>query len=411
MFETIENNEEIIKASVKLIWMATNGKVVNIIFDDPILSAKVVLNNDTSKIIILDEPEAVLLNKNNYIKIRNELVRKSSITIDEVEIDNEEDRESRLDASNVTSQEPNIESSFEISERDSTIDNERAKFSQGDDNLNELDNTLSKSNVQESLQNNCSPLDEYSNMNEEIDELIFDALATSCKKRKEVVSYKSNSTRIKSQSKINDSFKVTKEFRKSSNKNTDDTLDRVSSDLTNDSLPSINEVLGQLFVAKIVKNINEKANISQNSNDLKLGEKTSESQLNNEQKALSSKDASNVANEKEIVNVPRVQKSTTQEIDSSENVTTNLAEDDSEEISEIISNVQLFRLISYLAKKMTSNYTISNNSNNYTTSNTNLKVENADLKSRNTALEENNAELKSRNSAFEQSNVDLKLGC
>ncbi|CAG8711574.1 31481_t:CDS:10, partial [Gigaspora margarita] len=293
MFETIENNEEIIKASVKLIWMATNGKVVNIIFDDPILLAKVVLDNDTSRIIILNEPEAVLLNKNNYIKIRNKLAGKSSITINEVEIDNEENREptqefrliedtmknqlsdSRLDASNITSQEPNMESSFKMFKRDSTIDNKRTEFSQ----------------------------DEYSNMDEEIDELIFDALATSCEKRKEVVSYKSNSTRIKSQSKTNDSFKVTKEFRKSSNKNTDDTLDRVSSDLTNDSLPSINEVLGQLFVAKIVKNINEKANISQNSNDLKL--------------ALSSKD-----------DVPGVQKTTTQ------------VEDDGEEISKIISNSQ-----------------------------------------------------------------------
>ena len=83
MFETIEDNEEIIKASIKLIWIATNGKVVNITFDDPILSAKVVLDNGTSKIIILDEPEAVLLNKNNYIMIRNELAGKSSIAIDE----------------------------------------------------------------------------------------------------------------------------------------------------------------------------------------------------------------------------------------------------------------------------------------------------------------------------------------
>ncbi|CAG8785926.1 26819_t:CDS:10, partial [Gigaspora margarita] len=83
MFETIDDNEEIIKASIKLIWMATNGKVVNIIFDDLMLSAKVVFDNDTSKIIILEEPEAVLLNINNYIRIRNELVGKGSIVIDE----------------------------------------------------------------------------------------------------------------------------------------------------------------------------------------------------------------------------------------------------------------------------------------------------------------------------------------
>ncbi|CAG8781498.1 28931_t:CDS:2, partial [Gigaspora margarita] len=222
IFETIEDNEEIIKASIKLIWIATDRKVVNIIFDDPMLSAKVVLDNDTSNIIILDEPEAVLLNKNNYRKIRNELAGKSSIAIDEEPTQESrlvEDTiknqlsDSRLDASNITSQETNMESNFEISERDSANDNERAEFLQIDDNINELYNRLSMYNP---LQNDSSPSDEYSDTEEENNELIFDSLG------------------IKKNSNSND--KVT-------DKHVNDALDRVPSDLTNDSLPSINEVL------------------------------------------------------------------------------------------------------------------------------------------------------------------------
>ncbi|CAG8849094.1 10591_t:CDS:2, partial [Gigaspora margarita] len=228
MFETIENNKEIIKASIKLIWIATNGKVVNIIFDDPMLLAKVFLDNDTSKIIILDEPKAVLLNKNNYRKIRNELAGKSSIAIDEEEVDNNEDHEPiqesrlvedtmknqlsdlRLDASNITSQKTNMESNFEISERDSANNNERAEFLQIDDNINELYNRL-------------SPSDEYSDTEEENNELIFDSLVSSPEKRNEAKNSNSND-------------KVT-------DKHVNNALDRVSSDLTNNSLPSINEVL------------------------------------------------------------------------------------------------------------------------------------------------------------------------
>ncbi|KAF0484997.1 hypothetical protein F8M41_022889 [Gigaspora margarita] len=167
MFETIEDNKEILKASIKLIWIATDRKVVNIIFDYLMLLAKVVLDNDTSKIIILDEPEAVLLNKNNYRKIKNELMEKSSIAIDE-----EPTQESRL-----------------------------------------VEDTMK--NKLKPLQNNSSSSDEYSNMEEENNELIFDSLVL---------------------------------------------------------LPEKRNKAGQSFVAKIVKNINEKADLSQTSNDLELGE-------------------------------------------------------------------------------------------------------------------------------------------
>ncbi|KAF0543988.1 hypothetical protein F8M41_003198 [Gigaspora margarita] len=59
----------------------------------------------------------------------------------------------------------------------------------------------------------------------------------------------------------------------------DSALDRVPSNLTNNSLPSISK--GQSFVAKIAKSINENTNLSQTSNDLEFGESTLGSQFNN----------------------------------------------------------------------------------------------------------------------------------
>ncbi|CAG8697006.1 17374_t:CDS:1, partial [Racocetra persica] len=83
MFETIEDNEEIIKESINLIWKAADGKVVSITFNNPILLAKITLENGISTIIKLDVPKAILLNEDNYKKLRAELAEKSSITIDE----------------------------------------------------------------------------------------------------------------------------------------------------------------------------------------------------------------------------------------------------------------------------------------------------------------------------------------
>ncbi|KAF0424712.1 hypothetical protein F8M41_006461 [Gigaspora margarita] len=142
MFETIENNEEIIKALVKLIWIATNGKIVNITFDNPILLKKVVLNNDTSKIIILNIPEV----PTQESKLIEDTMKNLS--------------NSRLNAFNITSQETNMESNFEISERDSTNDNKR-----------------------EPLQNGSFSSDKYSDMEEENNKLLFDSLALSPEKK------------------------------------------------------------------------------------------------------------------------------------------------------------------------------------------------------------------------------------
>ncbi|CAG8631686.1 15732_t:CDS:10 [Dentiscutata erythropus] len=76
-----------------------------------------------------------------------------------------------------------------------------------------------------------------------------------------------NSAGIKSQSKINKTFKITKKNNRNNkvtDKNVNDALGRVPTDLTDESLPSITDILSRSFVANIAK------------------QSTLESQLNNE---------------------------------------------------------------------------------------------------------------------------------
>ncbi|CAG8693431.1 13451_t:CDS:10, partial [Gigaspora margarita] len=280
------------------------------------------LNDGTSKTLHLDAPDVILIKKENFIKFLN-IVKpneKKQITIDD-----DEDHESRmgdstLEVSDITDQETNLGSSFIMFEKGSTNNIEKAGFSYDDDCQDEADNTLSTlqpssikenarqqsntvdntqdpssqgtiSNDKELLQNDSSHSDKYSDMEEEIDELIFDSLVSSPVKRSKAISLlKGNLTKTRSQTKINENFKTTKKIKKNSNSNdkvtakrvNDDELDRVPSDLTNDSLPSISEVLGQSFVAKIAKRINENTNLSQTSNNSEFGESALGSQLNNE---------------------------------------------------------------------------------------------------------------------------------
>ncbi|CAG8554633.1 15742_t:CDS:10, partial [Cetraspora pellucida] len=81
------DNKEIIKASINLIWKVTDEKVISITFNNPILSANIALDNGTSTVIRLDVPNAVLLDEDNYRKLRTELTRKGSITIVEEKIE------------------------------------------------------------------------------------------------------------------------------------------------------------------------------------------------------------------------------------------------------------------------------------------------------------------------------------
>ncbi|CAG8712067.1 23002_t:CDS:2, partial [Racocetra persica] len=86
---TVKNKEEIIKNSVKHIWKATEGKVVTITFDDPLNSATITLNNSNKPILNLNVPEVVLINEEIFRKIVNVVDgsnRKEPIIINEVEI-------------------------------------------------------------------------------------------------------------------------------------------------------------------------------------------------------------------------------------------------------------------------------------------------------------------------------------
>ncbi|CAG8783942.1 21851_t:CDS:2, partial [Gigaspora rosea] len=81
--------------------------------------------------------------------------------------------DSPLYASNITDQETNIESSFEMPEKDSTNGIEKAEFSQIDDGRDELDNTLStqqsssiKENADILLLYNIPSSDEITQVNE-----------------------------------------------------------------------------------------------------------------------------------------------------------------------------------------------------------------------------------------------------
>ncbi|CAG8513386.1 12819_t:CDS:2 [Racocetra fulgida] len=83
MFGLVEDPNDIIKASIKLIWKAAHGKILTITFNDPLFSATITFDNDTNTTVNLDAPGVVLLNEENFRKIRTELAGKGPIIIDE----------------------------------------------------------------------------------------------------------------------------------------------------------------------------------------------------------------------------------------------------------------------------------------------------------------------------------------
>ncbi|CAG8667918.1 38129_t:CDS:10, partial [Gigaspora margarita] len=232
MFETIDDNEEIIEASIKLIWMATNGKIVNITFDDPMLSAKVVFDNDTSEIIILDEPEAVLLNKNNYRKIKNELAGKGSVAIDE-ESSIKNTKRDEIQGLKTNIQEPiqnanplSHETSNSINMYQSQINKKfkvAKKFNQikvGDEHDNDATEKVSSNSSKSPKEYDTQQSDEYSDSAKEFDEKEFDNAITSRLKKN-----------------------------KKANKVDDKLLESFPSNLTDNSsssLPSISEIMNKV---------------------------------------------------------------------------------------------------------------------------------------------------------------------
>ncbi|CAG8791402.1 15425_t:CDS:2, partial [Racocetra fulgida] len=64
------NKDKIIKNLINFIWKATSGKAASLIFDnDPLFSATLTLNDGISNTIYLDAPSAVIINRENFLKI------------------------------------------------------------------------------------------------------------------------------------------------------------------------------------------------------------------------------------------------------------------------------------------------------------------------------------------------------
>ncbi|CAG8741338.1 25172_t:CDS:10, partial [Dentiscutata erythropus] len=251
IIETVENRDELIKYSFNIIWKATEGKITNTTFNtNPLFSVTFFLNDETSETLHLNAPNVVLnLTKQNEVPII---------------IDDEKDQGSEFqDLDPVTYSctiQKNVIQAEDINLNRMDIDDKGEKILRTDDNSIECDNSVSlpfeeseviqknkaqnlNSNNQESIE---SGSDEYDDTDEKINKMIFDALASSRAKSKEISSAKNSTYRKKSQdrtikSEINKVFKVVK-----NNYDKDDNhsnIECISSTLTKDSpLPSENEL-------------------------------------------------------------------------------------------------------------------------------------------------------------------------
>ncbi|CAG8488712.1 17980_t:CDS:10 [Cetraspora pellucida] len=232
MIKTVENKDEIIKNSINFIWKATDRKAAAVIFNgDSLLSATLTLNNGTSNIINLDAPSCVIINRENFLKIVNlvEVNEKDQIIIDDknheaiqaedINLDRQPSGLSlEIDFVNMDIQESNMESSFDVDDMDNSSE------------FNKKDEIIQKNKAQNLNSNNQEPIgsesDEYDDTDEETGERLFDALASSFRKSKEISSAKSST------------------YRKINERNG---IERIPSTLTDDSpLPSEKEAVSVL---------------------------------------------------------------------------------------------------------------------------------------------------------------------
>ncbi|CAG8704273.1 17592_t:CDS:2, partial [Cetraspora pellucida] len=73
MVEIIENQKEIIRSSINLIWKATNGGIKEIVFNNQSCSAEIFLSDGTENTEHLNTPGVVLISEETYRKIFNDL--------------------------------------------------------------------------------------------------------------------------------------------------------------------------------------------------------------------------------------------------------------------------------------------------------------------------------------------------
>ncbi|CAG8630076.1 12699_t:CDS:2, partial [Cetraspora pellucida] len=266
MIQTVENKEEIIKNSVNHIWKATEGKVVTITFDDPLNLATITLNNGNKIILNLDAPGVVLINEEIFRKIVNVVDgsnRKEPIIIDEVEIRHQESAtqsssfEIEEDCTNKKSS-PLDDSEASVSvdqplnhkeSDDNAIEKDRGNEIQGLDSvaqsLNYEESDKDQGNETQDLNSSIQVKLHYYDSTEEADEQRFNEITSRLTKSNSGDKYKFQ---------INNQFKASKnkieknnskigKVDKANDEPVNNFIERVPSNLTEDSLPSINEIL------------------------------------------------------------------------------------------------------------------------------------------------------------------------
>ena len=72
VIETIEDKQEIIQCSVNLIWKATHGKIVSIIFNQ-LQTVTITFSNGEVRTIKIDAPGAILMRENIFFQLSREL--------------------------------------------------------------------------------------------------------------------------------------------------------------------------------------------------------------------------------------------------------------------------------------------------------------------------------------------------
>ncbi|CAG8468841.1 15728_t:CDS:2, partial [Racocetra persica] len=92
MIDNVKDKKEIVRSSINLIWEATDGEIKKIVFNNQSCSAAIFLSDDTKDTENLNTPGVVLIAKETYRKIINDLAdmkgKDSVATEDDLDSDN-----------------------------------------------------------------------------------------------------------------------------------------------------------------------------------------------------------------------------------------------------------------------------------------------------------------------------------
>ncbi|CAG8499426.1 15693_t:CDS:2 [Racocetra fulgida] len=268
MIETVDNRDELIKYSFDILWKATDGKIILVTFkENPLFTVTFNLNDGTSKTLNLDASKVVLITRENFIKILRDIEQNEK----EIAINDDEEPSNSLTERGI--QESAQNSSFDV-EEDSTLHLISIPSRLKEKKITKRDETQAlETNTQESRQHADTLSDEYSNTDEENDELNFDAALTLMHEAKETSKFTN-----RHQFKINSKFKAAKKderFNKnsSSNKKAKERMEYTSSELSDadpDKCESLNTNIAveESQASGWLQNSNKMMNLLQTSNDL-----------------------------------------------------------------------------------------------------------------------------------------------